>query len=50
MSNYFIGCLFFADDVTLLCQTMKGVKRWLLFVKIMPHNLMLNVMGRNVNC
>ncbi len=27
MSNYFIGCLLFADDVTLLCPTIKGLKQ-----------------------
>ncbi len=27
ISNYFIGCLLFADDVTLLCPTIKGLKR-----------------------
>ena len=27
MSNYFIGCLLFADDVTLLCPTIKGLKK-----------------------
>ncbi len=27
MSNYFIGCLLFVDDVTLLCSTIKGLKK-----------------------
>ncbi len=27
MTNYFIGCLLFADDVTLLCPTIKGLKK-----------------------
>ncbi len=27
MSNYFIGCLLFADDVILLCRTIKGLKK-----------------------
>ncbi len=27
MSNYFIECLLFADDVTLLCPTVKGLKK-----------------------
>ncbi len=27
MSNYFIGCLLFADDVTLLCPTINGLKK-----------------------
>ena len=27
ISNYFIGCLLFADDVTLLCPTIKGLRK-----------------------
>ncbi len=27
MSNYFIGCLLFTDDVTLLCPSIKGLKK-----------------------
>ncbi len=27
ISNYFIGCLLFADDVTLLCPTINGLKK-----------------------
>ncbi len=27
MSNYFIGCILFADDVTLLCPTINCLKK-----------------------
>ncbi len=27
LRNYFIGCLLFADDVALLCPTIKGLKK-----------------------
>ena len=27
MGNYFIGCILFADDVTLICPTIKGLRK-----------------------